>query len=59
MFVEFQGLYEYVMPIWAKKIRPSPIDMDMKKFGSHVPTIPSVADPKKTEIVVAGHQLPR
>ena len=57
--LSLQGLYEYVMPVWAKKYRPPPVDVDMKTFGNHVPTIPSVAEPKRSEVVVAGHNLPR
>ncbi len=54
-----QGLYEYVMPAWAKKYKPSPVDVDMKTFGNNIPAIPSVADPKRSDVVVAGHHLPR
>ncbi|XP_072045123.1 aldehyde dehydrogenase family 16 member A1-like [Amphiura filiformis] len=53
-----EGLYEYVMPSWSKKYRPTPVDVDMKVFGNYVPAVPSVADPKSSQIVVAGHQLP-
>ncbi|XP_033629701.1 aldehyde dehydrogenase family 16 member A1-like [Asterias rubens] len=54
-----EGLYEYVMPTWAEKARPTPAEVNYKTFGSYVPASVSTAIPSRNEITVDGQNMPR
>jgi aldehyde dehydrogenase (NAD+) len=50
-----EGLFEYVRPKWMDRPRPDFALDESKKWGEHVPTLPS----KPTAIRTNGHDLPR
>ncbi|PIK45320.1 putative aldehyde dehydrogenase family 16 member A1 [Apostichopus japonicus] len=52
------GLYEYVMPKWMSKPRPAAMEMDYKKFGSHVPSMPTETESEVNLVEVNGSKYP-
>lgn len=50
-----EGLFEYVRPKWMDRPRPDFALDESKKWGEHVPTLPS----KPTATRTNGHDLPR
>ncbi|XP_071831026.1 aldehyde dehydrogenase family 16 member A1-like [Apostichopus japonicus] len=53
-----EGLYEYVMPKWMSKPRPAAMEMDYKKFGSHVPSMPTETESEVNLVEVNGSKYP-
>ncbi|PIK58950.1 putative aldehyde dehydrogenase family 16 member A1 [Apostichopus japonicus] len=53
-----EGLYEYVTPKWMSKPRPAAIEMDYKKFGSHVPSMPTETESEVNLVEVNGSKYP-
>lgn len=47
------------MPTWMSKPKPEAIEMDYKKFGGHVPSIPMDTESEVNVVDVNGMKAPR
>ena len=58
-FYVWQGLYEYVRPTWEDRVYPDLGAVNLKTFGSTLPSRPTMENNLMSQLTVNGTAIPR